>query len=613
MGHVYDEFVRELDGWRRRYAGQPKRELVRLFLLALEREELVSVGYREAAIVRRLTVMPIDPEVRELIRHALLWTWKDEEMHSIYIRGAILKLGNSLLRLRAFAQQASGAIGGWTSSVRQHARWSDAPLARGAATALTWAGSLAGKVPRDVRRQLDYGPFRDFCNFNVDAEKTAWLCWSRIIELARGQPDLPPDLVADFGRIATDEENHGRIFSILADALDEHDRLTDGETTETLTEKIGAVGAMFLPRNRQGEGSSANMVGSGGRVFVVQGQEPDDQLRLFRCLLDDSGLPEQLRQHAESLRKPVGEMRVAIKPTFMLGYHRRDRSPLTDAALIDELARWLRELGCADVAVVEGRNIYDRWFGRRSVHDVASYFQISSPHFRLVDLAEEQVPHSFGRGMAQYTVGRTWKEADFRISFGKLRSHPVDLALLALGNLEWIGARCDEYLFVERQAHRQTALMMLIADFPPHFALLDAFDCVPDGVVGMMGCRRPKSPRRFYAGADALAVDVIALAHLGVHDPDASPTLRSARHWFGDVRGRIEVVGVDEPIAGWRSPHHNEISTLLSLLAYPVYELGSGRGALFVPEMDEAAFPPLEQESKPLRFSRRVVRKLIGL
>src|SRR5438445_6527398 len=29
-----------------------------------------------------------------------------------------------------------------------------------------------------------YGSFREFCVFNVDAEKTARLCWGRLIELA---------------------------------------------------------------------------------------------------------------------------------------------------------------------------------------------------------------------------------------------------------------------------------------------------------------------------------------------------------------------------------------------------------------------------------------------
>src|SRR5713226_7525908 len=73
MGAVRDEFERELAEWRQRYAGQPRREMIQLFLLALEREELVSVGYRETAIIRRLQTMPLTDEIRELIRHALLW------------------------------------------------------------------------------------------------------------------------------------------------------------------------------------------------------------------------------------------------------------------------------------------------------------------------------------------------------------------------------------------------------------------------------------------------------------------------------------------------------------------------------------------------------------
>ena len=36
----------------------------------------------------------------------------------------------------------------------------------------------------------------------------------------------------------------------------------------------------------------------------------------------------------------------------------------------------------------------------------------------------------------------------------------------------------------------------------------------------------------------------------------------------------------------------NEFSAFLSLVSYPVYVLGGGRGALFVPEMDEEVFPP---------------------
>ena len=587
--------------------------MVRLFLLALEREEIVSVGYRETLIARRLKAMPLSDEERDIIRHALLWAWKDEEMHAIYIRGAILKIGSPLLRSRAFMRQMAGAVAGWSSSVRQHVRWSDAPLARSLATLATWTGYVMGQVPKDVGQHLRYRSFRDFCLFNVDAEKTAWLCWKRLIELAVDQFDQPPALVNDFHRILVDEERHCRIFEILAAALDDQDRLVAGETADSLAQKIGAVGEFFLPRVRRGTSISDNDLGSGGRVWVAQGTKNEEKLSRFRNLLDETGLADRLAERARKLGKQVSDLSVAVKPTFMLGYHHKDMSMITDPALLNELARYLRERGCKEVAVVEGQNIYDQFYRNRTVQDVARYFRINSPHFRVVDLSEEQVPHSYFRGMAQYTIGRTWKEADFRISFAKMRSHPVELAHLSVGNVEWIGARCDQFIFAERQAHRETAIMMLLDEFPPHFSMIDAYENAADGLVGVMGCPHPPSPKRFYAGVDALAVDMVAARHMGMNDPHESSILRAACHWFGDSAAEIEVVGRDEPIAGWRSPYHSELSTMLSFLAFPVYVLGSARGALFVPVMDTEAFPPLGRESLRLRIGRRSMQTLLGL
>jgi hypothetical protein len=613
VGAVYDEFVRELAAWEQRYADQPRELLVRLFLLALEREEIVSIAYRESLMTARLAAMPLTPETRELIRHALLWAWKDEEMHAIYIRGAILKLGSPVLRVRAFLTQASGAIAGWSASAQQHVRWSQAPVARTVAALCVAAGIATGQVPRDVRQYLRYGPFREFALFNVDAEKTAWLCWSRIAELAGTRADLSPALLDDFRRVRDDEDRHRRIFETLAAALDEHDQLVPGESAQTLADRFAAVGEFFLPRRLRGATVADNPLGSGGRVWVLHGRDSADKLPLFRRLLENSGLSERLAGRARTLGRPLRELRIVIKPSFMLGYHRKDTSHITDPVLVKELARWLGEQGCADIAVVESRNIYDRFFGNRTVRDVARYLGYESPDYRLVDLSEEQVPHAFARGMAQNTIGRTWQQANFRISFGKMRSHPVEIVYLTVPNLEALGARCEEFLFVDRQAERQTGAMMLLSDFPPHFALLDAYDQAADGLVGVMGCPRPKAPHRVYAGSDALAVDLVAARHLGAADPRASPILRAACHWFGDPSDRIQVVGCDEPVAGWRGPYRNELSTLLSVLAYPVYAHGSGRGALFVPEMDERAFPPLGRVSPLLLAARRGIRQLLGL
>src|SRR5947199_197788 len=441
--------------------------------------------------------MPVGDEARDVIRHALRWVWKDEEMHTIYVRGALVKLGGLRVRVPSAIQQLTGWIGGWASSVQHHVRWRDAPLSRLFAALFTAMGALLGKVPRPVARALRFGSFGSFCRFNVDAERTAALCWKRLCDLA-AEHENPHTPLAELQRICGDEERHERLFALFAAALDEHDR----------------------------------------------------------CL---------------------------------------------------------RAAGCGDVAVVESPNIYDQFYRHRSVPEVARYFDIPAPEFRLVDLGDEQVPHAYGRGMAQYAVGRTWRDADFRISFAKLRSHPVEHVHLSITNTEGLGMRCDHFLFAERQAQRESAVMTLLGDFPPHFALIEGYDLAPDGILGAMGSPRPRAPRRLYAGADALAVDVVAARHLGLRDPRQSSMLRAAFHWFGDPGASIELSGPDGPVAGWRGPHHNELSSMLSFVAYPIYVFGSGRGALFVPEMDEDAFPPVTPPSLALRVGRKLLQASLGL
>ena len=613
VSHILREAEEQLDALLRQHSGDRRQAILQLFLLALEREELVSIGYRDSLISARLKRMPLDDDVQELIRRALIWAWKDEEMHALFSRGAILKLGSARLRCQSLACQAAGAIGGWAASALQHTRWREAPLSRLLARGITTAGALLGKLPKEVRDHLEFRPFRDFCLFNAELEAASKMSWQRIVQVTEDGREFPVEAVNDFRRVVSDEERHQRVFVVLAEALNERDEFTPGFTVERLAEQIAEAGEFYLPGHRRGKSPVDNPQGSGGRVYCYQGKSLDEKLALFRRVLHDAGLHEQLEARAKFLGKPVRELRVAIKPTFMLGYNRRDASTITDPALLNELAAFLRESGCVDVAVIEAPNIYDRFFGHRSVANVATYFEIQSPHFRLVDASADRVAHQYTRGMAQSTIARTWKEADVRISFGKVRSHPVDHALLAIANLEGLGTRTDEYIFFDRQASRATSLMMLLDEFPPHFALLDAYETAPDGLVGMMGCRRPKQPLRIYAGSDALAVDMIAARHIGIHNPRESSLLDAAQHWFGGWSENIEVVGTDESIADWRGPYSNELWAMMSFFALPMYVFGSGRGLRFVPEVDAEAFPPLVPESWFLKFRRRNIRALLGL
>jgi len=611
VGEIYNQFVKDLARWQEKFEGKPKAEFLHLMLLALEREAIVAVAYRDDLLVRRIEAMPIPPAIQELIRHALIWAWKDEEMHAIYIRGVIFKRGNLYLRLRTLYRQMFGITGGWAGSVRQHLTWKSAPFAYAAASFFTWMGIITGQVPPDVQKYLQHGSFREFCQFNIDAEKTAWHSYSRLIEVFAMLGDIPLQVIEDFRRIQDDEERHTRIFEIMAAAIDEHDQLVAGETAETLSEKIGAIGDMFLPRRQRHE-VAENSTGSGGSVYVREASPDENKTDAFRRVLDDSGLRDLLRQHAESVQKSLADLKIVIKPDFMMGYRHEDLSPITDPAFVGELARYCHEQGCRDIVVVETSNLYDKFYQHRSVHEVAAYFNFASPYYRIVDLSTEQIPYQYYRGLAQYSVGKTWAEADFRISFGKLASHPTDMVDLAISNLEGLGSRVDEFVFTERQAHRDTAIMMLLNDFPVHFTLLDGYHA-PDGLLGVMGSPRPKLARRFYAGVDPLAVDIVAARHIGIRNPYRATMLCTACYWFADPSDQIEVIGTDAPIPGWRDPYYSQWSTFLSLLAAPIYEFASGRGALFVAQMDEAAFPPIKRESVLLRAARKGVQILLGI
>jgi uncharacterized protein (DUF362 family) len=611
MGGVYDELVATLADWRERYADRPHDEILRLLLLAVEREQVVTTGYREAAIRTRLEAMPIADEVRDLLRQALLWTWQDEEMHAVYVRGALLRLDRRLVTLRVVLRQVIGCVGGWAGAVRQHLPWSRAPFIRLVASLVTGLGIIAGVVPRAVRGHLRYSSFREFCLFNVDAERTASLCFARLHALLAAHGGFPAAMVDDIGVVQADEARHERLFALLAESFTADDRLVAGVTSEQLVERIRAISRDFLPRVQR---SDTSVLGSLATVTVVEDPAAvQDPVALLHLGLEQAQVAELIRRRAQECGRPLAQLRVAIKPSFMFAYHRDDPSPITDPRLVLALARWLRAQGVGEVAVLEHPSVYDHFFSGRSVAEVAAYVGMAGPEIRLVDIAADQVPHRHDRGMGQDSIARTWKDADLRISFGKLRSHPIDDAMLTLSNLEWLGASHDDLLFAERQAHRQNATIMQIVEFPPHLALLDAVRAVPDGVVGMMGARRPLSPGRLYLSPDALGLDVVAARHLGINDPLSVLHLRTACTWFGVTRPHPPVSGCDRPLAGWRGPRHSGWTALLCLLAFPLYVLASGRGAVFVPAMDEQAFPPRRPVGWCLRLVRRLVRRILGL
>jgi hypothetical protein len=129
-----------------------------------------------------------------------------------------------------------------------------------------------------------------------------------------------------------------------------------------------------------------------------------------------------------------------------------------------------------------------------------------------------------------------------------------------------------------------------------------------------VGCRHPADIRYIYAGRDALSVDEVVLADLGIADARRAPIIAQAYHWFGLERAPITVDG-NRPRLGaqLRGAHSSALLRGLGAVSYPVYMYVSNRGEVFVPAMDAAAFPPLQKTGSTISAIRWLSQWAFGL
>lgn len=610
MGKIYDEFVNELNRIAAKYKNEPARELDTLLQLALEREELVATAYRANFLKKNIERLQVDDDLKAVFRQAFIWIWKDEDMHTIYTRGALLKSNKLSHRVKTFVSQFQGFIGGWSGSIIQHLRWQQDPFALTLAHSVLALGKLSGKIPKEIRTELKHGSFKNFCGFNMDAENTAKVCWERIIFLAKNDARFNKEHLSDFERIIADETRHEQVFRIIYENLTQQDTIVEGSSKEKIIAALKTVSDYFLPHTFRTP--AANPLGSGGTVWVAENSGTSNKYDFFIEHLVGTDLLQHLHEAAANKGKALSQLEIVIKVSFSMGYNQHDLSPIADAKQLKRFAEYLHQQGCKHITVIDIDSIYVNFFEKRSVQDLARYFGFESPYYNIVNASEELEEHNFSRGIGNYKISKTWKEAEFRINFAKPKSHPVEMALLSISNLEWLTGTTKEFVFVDRVVNRETTTSMLLDDFPPDYCIVEAYDAVPIGILGVMGCKQPIAPKRFYFGRDSIAVDLCLAKHLQLEVLPEKNSLKNTLYWFGIEQLRYKIVGEDSAIKEWQSPTKNFFWAFLSLISMPVYQLMSNKGALFVPKMDTKRFPP-RKKAMFTSLLRWVNRKITNL
>lgn len=249
------------------------------------------------------------------------------------------------------------------------------------------------------------------------------------------------------------------------------------------------------------------------KVVSLKGE---DKFSLLEQVLLESGFWDVLDKRFVESGKTGDEFLVAIKPNMMMAYSRTDKSVITDPELVEHLINRMVEHGYRNIAVVESRNTYGVWFKNRDVDTVAAFAGYGGNNYRIVDLTSETVGHDYGGHLGAYLAGKTWKEADFRISFAKNKTHFQCYFTLCVKNI--YGTTPEENKFLEYHRDREFDMVTveMLKAFPVHFGIIDAM-ISSDGVMGLKADYSPKHTGTIIAGENIVAVDHVGAEKMGLN------------------------------------------------------------------------------------------------
>jgi len=265
--------------------------------------------------------------------------------------------------------------------------------------------------------------------------------------------------------------------------------------------------------------------------------------------LEETGFDKLVEESLAGSNKARADFSIVIKPNFMFAYDKKDETTYTDPELVEYLVARLRLVGFENIAVVEAQSTYGEYFDRRSVREIAEYLGFDEKvGYKVVDMTEDAQEHQrLGPHLGYHPVSTVWRDADFRISFAKNKTHAYAYYTLTLKNIYGalpLANKFNEYHCARDIYH--TTIEYLSA-FPVHFGLVDAYVSA-DGPFGIFADTYPNLTHTIIAGEDLLAVDWVAATKMGI-DPMISQYMRLAVKAFG--KPEIQLIGDGSMYRPW--------------------------------------------------------------
>lgn len=308
------------------------------------------------------------------------------------------------------------------------------------------------------------------------------------------------------------------------------------------------------------------------KVVQVASIKEEDKFKALRKVLEQTNFFHILEEAWKKSGKHKKDLAIIIKPNFMFMYSRNDPSTYTDPELVEYLIDLIYEQGYRNISCAEARSTYGVFFTNREVKTVANYIGLKGGKYRLLDLSENLIAYSFPGKLGRHYVNQDWKNADFRLSFAKNKTHSYAFYTLSIKNI--YGALPLENKFLEYHHKRdifETAIEF-IQEFPVHYALIDAY-LSADGPFGIFADKKPNLTQTIIGSADLVTTDWVGAAKMGL-DPLISDYMRKAVAAFG--KPQIRLIGDGSVYPDWVN-----VSDIIPLVAFNLLDRQYYFGNLF--------------------------------
>jgi len=268
-------------------------------------------------------------------------------------------------------------------------------------------------------------------------------------------------------------------------------------------------------------------------------------------VLEKTGFYDILERKWEGSGKKKVDFLIAVKPNFMMTYNRTDESTYTDPELVEHLLNELHKRGYTKLALVESRNTYGLYFDKREVKEVAKYVGYQGKNYRIYDLTEEKEEFDYGGPLGCHYVGPTWRDADFRISFAKNKTHSFCYYTLTLKNIYGTLPLENKLFEYHKKREIDWPTIETLKHFPVHYGIIDAFISA-DGPMGVISDVRPNHTKTLIGGEKIVAVDWVGAKKMGLN-PLKSRFMKIAVNEFGSPEDKIEWIGDETPYHPWKN------------------------------------------------------------